>query len=155
MVQSRGTNRPPLAAVDDNLKAVRRAARAAADGQRGNGSDRGQGLAAKAERRNGEQVAVRQLGRGVTLDAQREIAPVHADAVVRHPDERQAAARSHHFDRAGTGIDGVLDQFLHHARGTLDDFARGDAVDGLRAQLADGQAQSSRANQQGTTSAPE
>ena len=62
----------------------------------------------------------------------------HAAAVVGDADPPPAAAIGEDVDAAGAGIDGVLDQFLDHARGTLDHLAGGDAVDDLFGELADG-----------------
>jgi hypothetical protein len=62
----------------------------------------------------------------------------HAAAVVGDADAPPAAAIGEDVDAAGAGVDGVLDQFLHHARRTLDHLAGGDAVDDLFGELTDG-----------------
>jgi len=69
---------------------------------------------------------------------EREIAMGHAAAVIGDADAPPAAAIGENVDAAGAGVDGVLDQFLHHARGTFDHLAGGDAVDDLFGELADG-----------------
>ena len=66
-----------------------------------------------------------------------EVGRAHADAVVADADEGEAAGGGDDLDLAGAGVERVLDELLDHARGTLDHLAGGDAVDGLRAQLAD------------------
>ncbi len=68
--------------------------------------------------------------------AEREVVRLHAGAVVGDADQRQAAGRCHDLDLARAGVDGVLDELLDDARRPLDHLARGDAVDGLGAQLA-------------------
>ena len=65
------------------------------------------------------------------VDGEREIAMRHAAAVVGDADPPPAAAIGEDVDAAGAGIDGVFDEFLHHARGTFDHLAGGDAVDDL------------------------
>ena len=74
----------------------------------------------------------------MTIDREREIAIGHAAAVVGDADPPPAAAIGEDVDPAGAGVDGVLHEFLDHARGTLDHFAGGDAVDDLFGELADG-----------------
>ena len=54
---------------------------------------------------------------------------VHASAVVGDADQATAAACRDDLDAACAGIERVLDQFLDHARRTLDHFAGGDLVD--------------------------
>ena len=73
----------------------------------------------------------------MALDREREIARVHAGAVVGDADEGEAASRRDDFDLASAGVDGVLDEFLDDARRPLDDLAGSDAVDRLRCELAD------------------
>ncbi len=92
----------------------------------------------KPERGDVEQVLVGELGGGVPLHRQRQIGRAHAGAVVGHTDQRQTAGRRHHLDVGGPGIERVLDELLHHAGGPFDHLAGGDAVDGRRAQLANG-----------------
>ena len=65
------------------------------DGEPGDGADRGQRLAAEAQRRNVEQVLVAELGGGVPLHRQREVGRAHAAAVVGDADEGEAARRRH------------------------------------------------------------
>ena len=101
-------------------------------------ADRGQRLAAKPQRADPQQILVVELGGGVAVDRQRQIAMGHAAAVVGDADPPPAAAIGENVDPAGAGVDGVFHQFLDHARRTLDHFAGGDAVDDLFGELADG-----------------
>ena len=74
----------------------------------------------------------------MAVDGEREIAMGHAAAIIRDADPPPAAAIGEDVDAAGTGIDGVFDEFLDHTRGTFDHLAGGDAVDDLFGELADG-----------------
>ena len=85
-----------------------------------------------------KQVLIVELGGGVTLDRQSKVGAGHAAAIVGDGDFSPAAAVGEDIDPAGAGIDGILDQFLDHARRTLHHLARGDAVDDLFGQLSDG-----------------
>ena len=76
----------------------------------------------------------------MAVDREREIGRGHAAAVIGDDDLPPAAAVGEDVDPARAGIDRVLDQFLHHARGTFDHLAGGDAVDDLFGELADGHA---------------
>ena len=79
----------------------------------------------------------------MAIHRQREIVMGHAAAIVGDADPAPAAAIGEDIDPAGTGVDGVFHQFLHHAGGTFHHFARGDAVDDLFGELADGHGVSS------------
>lgn len=59
-------------------------------------------------------------------------------AVVAYADQARTALLDIHFDAAGTGVDAVLDQFLHHRGGAFDDFAGRDLVDQFGRQDTDG-----------------
>src|SRR5579864_1565028 len=74
----------------------------------------------------------------MALDRELEIGAAHALAVVGDANEAAAAAVGEHVDAARPGVERVLDQFLDHARRTLDHLAGGDAVDDGLGQLADG-----------------
>ena len=84
-----------------------------------------------------QEILVVEFRRGMTIDREREIAIGHAAAIVGNADPPPAAAIGEDVDPAGAGVDGVFHQFLDHARGTLDHFAGGDAVDDLFGELAD------------------
>ena len=100
-------------------------------------ADRGQCFAAKPERADLQQVLVVEFGGGVAIDRQRQVGRGHAAAIVGDADPPPAAAVSENVDPAGAGVDGVLHQFLDHARGPFDHLAGGDAVDDLFGKLAD------------------
>ena len=108
---------------------VAASARPGGDRQPRHRPDGGQRLAAKAEGRDGEQVAVRELRGGMPLDREFQIPGAHAASVVDDPDQPAAARLDGDLDGAGAGIDRVLDQFLDGRRRTLDHLARSDAVD--------------------------
>ena len=74
----------------------------------------------------------------MAFDGERKVSLRHAAAVVGDADPASAAAVGEHIDAARAGIDRVLHQLLDHARGALDHFAGGDAVDDLFGKLADG-----------------
>ena len=101
-------------------------------------ADRGQGFAAEPERLDVQQILVVELRGSVAIDRQRQVGMRHAAAVIGDADPPPAAAVGEDVDPAGAGVDGVFDQFLDHARGTLDHLAGGDAVDDLFGKLADG-----------------
>ena len=70
-------------------------------------------------------------GRGVVLNEPSVVA-IHAGAVIDHADRGDAAAPDEDLDFPRAGVDGILDQLLHHARRPLDDFAGGNlAGDGF------------------------
>ena len=117
---------------------MRLAGVAGGDVELGYRADRGQRLAAESERTDAQQVLVVELGGGVALDRESEIGVGHAAAVVGDGDLSPAAAVGENIDPARAGVDGILDQFLDHARRTLDHLAGGDAVDDLFGQLSDG-----------------
>ena len=136
--QRRRHDRRFRAAFHRQRPGMRLAGVARGDAELRHRADRGQRLAAKAQRADAQQILVVELGGGVAVDRERKIAMGHAAAVVGDADPSPAAAIGENVDAAGAGIDGVLDQFLDHARGTFDHLAGGDAVDDLFGELADG-----------------
>ena len=52
-----------------------------------------------------------------------------AAAIVAHANQARTAILDIDFDAPRTGVETVLDEFLHHRRGPLDDFTGGDLVD--------------------------
>jgi len=74
----------------------------------------------------------------MAVDGDGQVSMGHAAAIVGDADPPPPAAVGEDIDPAGTGIDGVLDQFLDHARRAFDHLAGGDAVDDLFGKLADG-----------------
>ncbi len=131
-------------ALDRQRPGMRLAGMARGDAELGHRADRGQRLAAEPERADMQQILIVELGGGVAIDCEREIAMAHAAAVVGDADPPSSAAIGEDIDPAGPGVDGVLHQFLDHARRTLDHFAGGDAVDDLFGKLADGHSDSRR-----------
>mgnify|MGYP007076045189 CR=1 FL=1 len=74
----------------------------------------------------------------MALHRQRQLLARDTAAIVAHPHQAEAALLRLDLDMATAGVEAVLDQFLDHARGTLDHLAGGDAVDDLFGELADG-----------------
>src|SRR5450631_2228823 len=126
------------ARIDGNGPSMRLAFVARGDGQPRPRTDRGQRLAAKTQRVDGQQVVAGELGGSVAIDAERQVSPRHTLAVVGDADEPSAAAIGKHVDAAAACVERVFDQFLDHARRPLDHLAGGDAVDDSHGQLADG-----------------
>ncbi len=124
--------------VDRDRPAVRLAGVPRGDGEPRDRADRGQRLAAEAERADVEQIVVGQLGGGVALDRQREVVARHAGAVVADADQPAAAAIGYDLDAGRAGIERVFHEFLDHARRTLHHLARRDAVDDAFGELAYG-----------------
>ena len=97
--------------------------------QPGDRSDRRQRLAAKSERRNAQQVVgVFDFRGGVALEGQHGIVAHHAASVVGDLDQLLAARLDLNANARGTGVQRVLQQLLHHRRGTLNHLAGGDLV---------------------------
>ena len=127
-----------VAGVDRDAPGMRLAPVAGGDRQPCDRADRGQRLAAEAQRPDVHEIVVGELGGSVALDAQRKVGARHAVAVVAHADEPAPAAVGHDLNLARAGVERVFDELLHDARRPLDHFAGGDAVDGGFGQLADG-----------------
>ena len=117
------------AGVDGDGVPLRAGPRARRDRQQRDRGDRRQRLAAKAERADRRQVAVRQLRGGMALDGEREVAGVHAVAVVDDADQLSPARLDRYLDPPRAGIERVLDQLLDGRGRPLDHLAGGDAVD--------------------------
>ncbi len=86
-----GLNRAFDAVFDEQRDGRVGAARARADFEPRDRGDRGQRLAAKSERRDMGEIAVGNFRGRMALDAEREIAGAHADAVVDDPDQVASA----------------------------------------------------------------
>ncbi len=108
------------------------------DGEPRDRADRGQRLAAEAERADVEQIVVGELRGGVALDRQRQVVMRHAGAVVTDADQAAAAAIGDDLDARRAGIERVLQEFLDHARRPLHHLARRDAVDDAFGELTYG-----------------
>src|SRR5439155_203735 len=88
--------------------------------------DGGQRLAAEPERRHADQVrGLANLARGMTRQRELRIGAAHARAVVADSNQALPTILDVDADRAGAGIECVLDQLLHHRPGPLDHLARG------------------------------
>ncbi len=125
-------------AIDPDLRAGQAAPGPGPQHEAGHRGDRGQRLAAKAERADGGEIVGRgDLRGGVALQRKHGVVRRHADAVVLDAHHRLAAQLDGDRDVTRPGIDGVLDQLLDHRGRPLDDLAGGDLVGHLRRQLAD------------------
>ena len=125
-----GDDRRALTAGDLDLRPGRGVGRAAAQRHPAHLGDRGQRLAAEAQRGDAEQVVrLGELARGVAGHGQRQLVGRDPAAVVGHADQLDAAGLDRHVDPRGPGVDGVLQQLLDHARRPLDHLAGGDLVD--------------------------
>ena len=94
-----------------------------------NRGDGRQSLPAKSQRAKREQIVGGfELARGVTFEGQQRVVVRHSMAIVDHADH--ALAANFHFDANGlrARVDGVLQQFFHHRRRPLDNFARRDFI---------------------------
>ncbi len=127
-----------LALVDADLEGVRRSFRAGGDLERRDRADRRQRLAAKAERGDGGQIAVRQFRSRMALDGEVEVLAAHAQAVIDDADQLFAARLDGDVDPARAGVERVLDQLLQRRGRPPDDLAGGDAIDEHRIETANG-----------------
>ena len=122
-----------------DLRAALALRRAAPQHQPAHFGDRGQGLAAEAQRADAEQiVGLDDFAGGMAGQGQRQFVGRDAAAVIHYPHHLQSALDHRNVNSRGPGIDGVLHQLLDDARRPLDHLAGGDFVDqGLR-ERADG-----------------
>ena len=95
--------------------------------------DAGPGFAAKTQGSHGFQVGDGgQLAGSVMPESQGQFAGGDAAAVVGDADFGHAAAADGHGDAGGSGVQGILNQFLDHRGGVLNDFAGGDLCGSCR-----------------------
>ena len=128
--QPQGNDLAGMSAGDFDFRPALVGRRAAANHQPADLADRGQGLAAEAQRAHAEQVVgLGELARGVGGDGQRQFFGRNPAAVVRHPHQVQSAAGGRHVDPRRPGVDRVFHQLLDHARRPFDDLAGRDLVD--------------------------
>lgn len=107
-------------------------------GQFRNGGDAGQGLAAEAEGGDPlEVVLARNLARRVPPEAQGRVLAAHARAIVLDLDQPLPAFDEFDPDVGGSGVEGILDEFLDHGYGPLDDLPGGDLLGDLGRQNVD------------------
>jgi hypothetical protein len=137
--QGGGLGRPQQAVQGTDPPGVGLAPGAAADRHPRHGGDAGQGLAAEAQADHPLQVPqAGDLAGGVAGQGQGQVIRADAGAVVRHPDQLDAAFLQVHPDIPGARVQAVLQQFLegrgrplHHlAGGNLGDEQVGKEVDG-------------------------
>jgi hypothetical protein len=121
-----GRERP---VIDHARPALLRAPHAALERQPRDAGDRRQRLAAKAQRGDLLDRLVRQLGRRMPLERERDFLGGHAASVVGHFDPCESAIFDLDRDPRRAGVDCVLDQFLERGGRPLDHFARGNTVD--------------------------
>src|SRR5262249_24373958 len=126
------------AAVDRDRPAMRLIGVARGDGEPRHRPDRGQRLAAAAERADVHEIVARRLGGGVALHRQREARARHAGAVVRGAHRPAAAAVGDDLDARGAGGERVFYELVHRARRALARLPRRDAVDDAFRELAYG-----------------
>ena len=124
-------HRANLSGVNVDARPLARLVAARERGERhaahaGNAGDR---LPAKAHRGDRGQVLRHlNLAGRVPLEAKQRVVTVHAGTVVGDADEAAATGLYVHGDVCGPGVEGVLDQFLHHAGRALHHLAGGDLV---------------------------
>ena len=137
--QPQGATLAHVAAAGLDFRPAGAFRRAAPQHQPAHFGDRGQCLAAETQRADAEQiVGLGDFARGVAGQGQRQLLGRDAAAVIDHPHHFQPALRDRNVDSRGARIDGVLHQFLDHARRPFDDLAGGDFVDQGRGKEANG-----------------
>ena len=98
--------------------------------------NRRQRLPPEPHRLHAEQIIrLGQLARRVRRDRQFDVFRVDPAAVVDDANQLRAPLLALDIDPRSPGIHGILEQLLHHARGTLDHLAGRDLVDQRRRQL--------------------
>src|SRR6266568_4347942 len=120
-----------LSATDHDLRSFRRLVFAVAGGQckTADARDTGQGFTAEPHGGNGGQIfsALNLAGR-MSLETEERIVSAHSSAVIRNSNEASPARLYFHRYSDSAGIDRILDQFLHHARGAFDHLSCGDLI---------------------------
>jgi hypothetical protein len=112
--------------------------RAAHEPYPGDGADGRERFPAEPERRHAEKIVRHdQLARSVRRERQRQVLRQEARPVVGDADELPSPFLDLHAHLGGPGVEGVLDELLHHAGGPLDDLPRRDLVDDLRRKHVD------------------
>src|SRR5438128_5657005 len=93
------------------------------------GGDTGQCLTAKPQRRQRLQVVnVPDLTGREALQRQRGLLGMHAVTVISHLDETPSPVDQRDVNTRATGIVGIVDEFLDHRGGALDDFSSRNAA---------------------------
>ena len=102
---------------------------AAHEGRARDGADGSERLAAETEgARALEVLEAGDLAGGEAREGERQVVPLDAAAVVDHPQPPHSAIDKVHGDRAGAGVEAVLEQLLQRRGGPVDDLARRDLV---------------------------
>src|SRR5581483_5535710 len=97
--------------------------------QPGNGGNRRQGIAAKAQGGDIQKVfCVLDFGRCMALEGEQSVVPDHPAAVINDLNELLASSLNLNLDSRGTRIQRVLQQLLDHGGGTLDNLPGGNLV---------------------------
>ena len=136
---SGGAHRAQRSPLDRKLRPLSRAGGARGDAQPRHRADRGQRLAAEAERRDRRQIIERgDLAGGVAGECQGQLRCADPAPVIAHPNEAHAAALDVDLDSRGARIEGVLNQLLDDRGRPLDDLAGGDLVNELAGKHANG-----------------
>jgi hypothetical protein len=95
-----------------------------------NAADTRQGLSPKPQSADSKEIiGMGEFAGGVTGESQRQILSVDATAVVHNPNQVHAALLDFDVDPRGSGIHGVFQKLLHHARRPFDHFSCGDFGD--------------------------
>ena len=125
-------------AFDVQTRADRLAGMARQHGYLRHRGDRGQGLAAEAERSDVLQiVGLGQLAGGMALERQQRVGGRNPLAVVDHPQQPPAALAHFHAHLICAGVQAVLNQLLDRGRGPLHHFTGGDTAGYLWGKNAD------------------
>src|SRR5690606_27055037 len=118
-----------VAAVDLEARAVVVTVAPGRQDEAAHRRNRRQRLAAESQGGDGFEIIERgDLAGRVPRNRQRQFGRRDAAAVVADPDQAYATFFQVDVDPARAGVERVLDQFLDHGRGPLDDFAGGDLV---------------------------
>src|SRR5216117_3153598 len=113
-----------LAAINDNFGSCDRVRLARSQAKSRDAGDAWQGFAAKSQRGHRFKISSRpDLARGMPLQGKERVIAIHAAAVIDYANQRNSPATNDDVDFARAGVDAVLDQFLHHRRRALHDFA--------------------------------
>ena len=127
------------AAIDLDLRGVRRACWMGGHAQARNGADRRHRLAAEAQSCDGLQVVQRcDFARRMPGDRDRQLLRGNSAAIIAHADQTNATALDIDLDAVCAGVQAVFNQLLDDGGGTLDDLACGDLVDELAGEDTDG-----------------
>ena len=122
-----------VARVERHVRAGCRAALPRRERDVRHGADRGQRLAAKAQRADGGQILRRaQFARRVAQEGRRQLARRDAAAVVADAKIGHAAVFHLYRHALRAGVDGVIQQLLDNARRALEHLAQGDEDSNMR-----------------------